>query len=152
MNLLQWLVRFGKKGKLEDELDEELRFHLEREIESNMATGMSANEARRQALIALGGVQQTRESLREVHGSRFFEALAQDLRYAGRMLRKTPAFTSIAVLTLALGIGMNTAIFSLIDGVLFRALPVHKADEVVLLKWHARKRPQSMSQRGYGYC
>src|SRR5438270_13954287 len=74
----------------ENDMNEELRFHLERQIESNIAAGMSPDEARRQALIAFGGIQQTRESLREVHRGRFFESLAQDTRYAWRMLRKSP--------------------------------------------------------------
>jgi len=151
MNLLR-LVRFGKKKKLEDELDDELRFHLERQVESNMAAGMSANEARRQALIAFGGIQQTRESVREVHRTRFFETLAQDLRYGWRMLRKSPAFTIVAVITLALGIGANTAIFSLIDAVLFRSMPIPDPKELLVFQWQARKGPQTHCYMNFGEC
>jgi len=151
MNLLR-LVRFGKKKKLEDELDDELRFHLERQVESNMAAGMSANEARRQALIAFGGIQQTRESVREVHRTRFFETLAQDLRYGWRMLRKSPAFTIVAVITLALGIGANTAIFSLIDAVLFRSMPIPDPKELLVFQWQARKGPQTHGYMNFGEC
>jgi predicted permease len=146
------LAMFKRPLKADRELDDEMRFHLEKQVELHVAAGKSAEEAQRLALIEFGGVQQTRENVRETKSLHFFDVMIQDTRYALRLLRKTPVFTTIAVLTLALGIGMNTAIFSLIDGALFRALPVHKPEEVVLLKWHARKRPQNMNQRGYGYC
>lgn len=120
--------------RLERELDEELRFHLEELIESNLASGMSPEEARRQALISLGGFQKTREEYRDVLGVRVIEDFFQDLRYGLRQLRLNPGFTLTAVLSLALGIGANTAIFTLVDQIVVRLLPVHKPRELVQLR------------------
>jgi predicted permease len=124
-----------RRRKHESETNDEIQFHLEKEVELNIARGMAPEEARRQALIAFGGVQQTREAVREVHRLRFFDVLLQDLRYALRMLRKNPMFTVITLGVLMIGIGANTAIFSVIDVVLIKMLPVKNPQELVSLSY-----------------
>ncbi|MCL5006141.1 MAG: ABC transporter permease, partial [Acidobacteria bacterium] len=130
-----------RKSRVEQEMDEELRFHLEKQIEQNIANGMSAKEARYAALRLFGNVGALKEECREAWGVRFLEELIQDVRYGLRQLRRNPGFTVVAVLTLALGIGANTAIFSLIDAVMLKMLPVRNPDQLVLLNWVSQKQP-----------
>jgi predicted permease len=142
MNLRQlrgWLMRFFGlflRARREHEFAEELESHLALHIEDNLRAGLSPEEARRRALIKLGGVTLTQELRREQGGLPMLETLLQDLQFGLRMLRKNPGFSLIAILTLALGIGANTAIFSLINSALLKPLPYPDAEQVVSV-WEA---------------
>jgi predicted permease len=124
-----------RRDAIDRELDEELRYHVEMKTEENIAKGMTRKEARRAALVEAGGIDQAKERCRETRGIRWMEDLVQDLRFALRMFRKNPGFTAIAVASLALGIGANTATFTLAKAVLLDTLPVSHADELRLLAW-----------------
>jgi hypothetical protein len=121
------------KPKMEEELQAELQFNLEREREENIARGMNPEEARLAALRSFGGVERVMEESRDVRGVRFLEEIWQDLRYGARMLAKQPGFTLVVVVTLALGIGANTALFGVLDRLLVRRLPVNAPEQLVNL-------------------
>ena len=127
-----WMrVRFLFSRRTRAETDEELQFHIERQIEANLAAGMSAEEARRQAVIAFGGVESAREACSEQRPGWWMDTVLQDVRYGLRGLRRNPAFAITAIVTLALGIGATTAVFSVVDPILFRSLPYAHAEQLV---------------------
>jgi predicted permease len=129
----EWLtrLRFMFTRRKPDELDEELRFHTEQAIERNIAAGMTPEEARRQALVDFGGVERTREQCHEQRPGWWMGTVAQDARYALRGFRRNPVFTIAVIATLAVGIGATTAVFSVVDRILFRSLPYAHDDRLV---------------------
>lgn len=131
--IIKRLLALFQKDRLEREMTEEMRFHLECETEAQMRRGLSREEARFAALKNFGGVEQFKEECRDINRSRWVEDFLQDARYSLRSWRRNPGYTLLAVLTLALGIGANTAIFSVIYGVLLRALPFADGKQLVVL-------------------
>jgi predicted permease len=140
-----WIRRLFSRKRLEADLDKELRFHFESQVADKVRSGIPENEARRLTRIEFGGIEQVKEDCRERRGTIWLESLLQDVRYALRRLGKSPGFTLTAVLTLALGIGATTAIFTLVQQVMLQSLPVARPDQL----WRIGDRPHCCDWGGY---
>jgi predicted permease len=137
------LAALFRRGRLEDDLEAELRSHLEMAVERNLRKGMTAADARREALLSLGGVEQTKERYRDQRGLPMIETTLQDLRFGLRMLRRSPGFSILAILCLTLGIGANAAVFSWVEGILFRPYPlVSHQERLVAVGGTSRDEPR----------
>jgi putative ABC transport system permease protein len=129
-----------RRARMESEMDAELRFHIEARAEDLIRSGVPREEALRRARIEFGGMELTKEECRDARGTNLIESLLQDIRFGLRMLRKSPGFTAVAILTLALGIGANTAIFSYVDAWMIKPLPYPHADRLMTLDSHDKKK------------
>src|SRR5687768_12781591 len=128
------------RTRVEREMDEEMRHHLELETDKNVRSGLPPDAARRRAMISFGGIDTQREAMRDGRGVRWFEDIAADVRYALRWLLRSPGFASVAVLTLGLGIGATTAIFAVVNAVLLEPLPYAESDRLAIIFGQHRER------------
>lgn len=151
-DLLFRLRALFRRSAVERELDEELRFHVEEQVEKYTQSGLTHEEAMRRTRLEFGGLDEIKENCREARGVTFIETLEQDVRYALGRFRRSPGFTAVTLITLTLAIGGNTAIFSLINAVMLRTLPVKDPGRLVLLKWKAKSIPKTKASSSYGNC
>ncbi len=149
--MTQWMKRGDGKHHLSD-LESDIQNHIEIETQDNIARGMSPEEARYAAMRKFGNVTRVVEDTPEVWAITWLDHLVQDLRFALRGIRKSPLFATVVVLTLALGIGANTAIFTIIDSVMLRAIPVSNPQQLVVFSWKARKDPDLTGHSSYADC
>jgi putative ABC transport system permease protein len=136
---MSWLKWFVPKRASDKQMDSELRFHIDELTDENIAQGMSREEARRRAILEFGGHEQLKEELRDVYRVRYVDASLANLKSALRFIRKSPTFSAAVILTLALAIGANSAVFSAIDAVLLKPLPFPDADQLILVHQHKAK-------------
>ena len=133
-----WKSIFAKRAS-DAQMNSELRFHIEELTDENIAAGMPPTEARRRAVLEFGGHEQVKEDLRDVYRSRIIESTYANLKSAFRFIRKSPTFSITVILTLALAIGANSAVFSAIDAILLQPLPFPDADQLTLVEQHNAK-------------
>src|SRR5215831_3599603 len=139
-----------KRDRFEHRMDEEMRFHLESLVEDLVKSGIPRDEAERRARVEFGGIEVAQDHCREAKGINVLDQLRQDIGYAVRVLRKNPGFTMVSVLTLALGIGVNTAILSAVNGAILRPLPVDKPAELLAAHWG--KKTDTRVWSGFSYA
>jgi hypothetical protein len=130
-----WLGGLFSRGRFNAEMADEMQHHLDLRIEKNLAAGMTPDEARYSALRTFGGAEQIKEECRDERSGAWLGQISQDLRYGLRILRKNPLFTTIAILSLALGIGAATSVFSLVDAILLGSLPVPNPQDLRVICW-----------------
>src|SRR5437588_2481961 len=123
------------RKRVEQELDEELRFHLEMERQKNAAAGVSESESARLARVQFGGVEQVKEECRSIRGTQLFETVAQDVRYALRSFRRSPGFALTVIGTIALGLSVNTALFTIFNAYVLRPLSIHDPYSLYSFTW-----------------
>src|SRR5437899_3783289 len=132
---MKQLLNWFRRGNLESGLERELHYHIDRKVNDLVQAGLPELEARRRAMLELGGLTQVREEVRDVWLTRWLRDFAYDLRFSARSFLRSPSFAATAVLSLALGIGATTAIYSLVDQVILHALPVRDPQRLVLIDW-----------------
>jgi hypothetical protein len=148
--LRSWMRGTFQRARVERRMDEELRFHIDSYLDDLVRGGVAPEEAQRRARAELGGVEARKEECRDALGLRLLDELVADGRYACRQLRRSPVFTAVAVLSLALGIGANSAIFSLLEAAVWKPLAVYEPERLALFSWVSG--PRALMNSSWGNC